>query len=240
MGRGVLRHSRRRCCRCRRCRCRGVSWLRGYGILAAPARAIARTTLEPPIVSAMRHDQIALQLYTVRELTAVDLPGTLQAVAAAGYRAVELAGLPDIAPGCPRADARRRWTPGRRLARGHRTPARRCGGRRRSAGDLGCPRRDRALDARGGPPRPADDVRGSPPSSAGSPSGWRRGGSASATTTTTSSSRRSTGRRSGTSSWPSSRPRSSSSWTCTGRPWAAAIPVAEIRAIGRPRSGCST
>jgi sugar phosphate isomerase/epimerase len=48
---------------------------------------------------AMRHDQIALQLYTVRELAAKDLPGTLRAVATAGYRAVELAGLPKTAPG---------------------------------------------------------------------------------------------------------------------------------------------
>jgi sugar phosphate isomerase/epimerase len=47
----------------------------------------------------MRHDQIALQLYTVRTLAANDLPGTLRAVAAAGYRSVELAGLPEIAPG---------------------------------------------------------------------------------------------------------------------------------------------
>jgi sugar phosphate isomerase/epimerase len=47
----------------------------------------------------MRHDQIALQLYTVRRLAADDLAGTLGAVAAAGYRAVELAGLPDTAPG---------------------------------------------------------------------------------------------------------------------------------------------
>src|SRR6266550_4069353 len=46
----------------------------------------------------MRHDQIALQLYTVRDLAAVDLAATLGAVAAAGYRAVELAGLPGIAP----------------------------------------------------------------------------------------------------------------------------------------------
>jgi sugar phosphate isomerase/epimerase len=46
----------------------------------------------------MKHDQIGLQLYTVRHLTAVDLPGTLRAVAAAGYRSVELAGLPEIAP----------------------------------------------------------------------------------------------------------------------------------------------
>lgn len=47
----------------------------------------------------MRHDQIALQLYTVRKPAAADLPGTLRAVAAAGYGAVELAGLPDTAPG---------------------------------------------------------------------------------------------------------------------------------------------
>src|SRR5688500_4223028 len=47
----------------------------------------------------MRHDQIALQLYTVRRLAAQDLPGTLRAVAEAGYDAVELAGLPDIPAG---------------------------------------------------------------------------------------------------------------------------------------------
>jgi sugar phosphate isomerase/epimerase len=45
---------------------------------------------------AMRRDQIALQLYTVRRLASVDLAGTLRAVGAAGYRAVELAGLPEI------------------------------------------------------------------------------------------------------------------------------------------------
>jgi sugar phosphate isomerase/epimerase len=43
---------------------------------------------------AVRQDQIALQLYTVRRLMADDLPGTLRAVAEAGYRSVELAGLP--------------------------------------------------------------------------------------------------------------------------------------------------
>ena len=51
-----------------------------------------------PYRARMRHDQIALQLYTVRGLMAEDLPGTLQAVSEAGYRAVELAGLPEIAP----------------------------------------------------------------------------------------------------------------------------------------------
>ncbi len=52
-----------------------------------------------PYRALMRHDQIALQLYTVRGLMAADLAGTLRAVAAAGYRAVELAGLPETAPG---------------------------------------------------------------------------------------------------------------------------------------------
>jgi sugar phosphate isomerase/epimerase len=47
----------------------------------------------------MRRDQIALQLYTVRRLAAIDLVGTLRSVAAAGYRAVELAGVPDTPPG---------------------------------------------------------------------------------------------------------------------------------------------
>lgn len=46
----------------------------------------------------MRQNQIALQLYTVRELAAQDLPGTLRKVSEAGYRAVELAGLPTMAP----------------------------------------------------------------------------------------------------------------------------------------------
>jgi sugar phosphate isomerase/epimerase len=47
----------------------------------------------------MRTDQIALQLYTLRRLAADDLAGTLRAVAAAGYRSVELAGLPLTVPG---------------------------------------------------------------------------------------------------------------------------------------------
>lgn len=46
----------------------------------------------------MQLDQIAVQLYTVRGLAAADLPGTLRAVAAAGYRFVEVAGLPVTAP----------------------------------------------------------------------------------------------------------------------------------------------
>ncbi len=46
----------------------------------------------------MRPDQIAVQLYTLRAETARDLPGTLRSVSTAGYRAVELAGLPPIEP----------------------------------------------------------------------------------------------------------------------------------------------
>jgi sugar phosphate isomerase/epimerase len=47
----------------------------------------------------MRRDQIALQLYTLRRLTADDLAGTLRSVAVAGYGSVELAGLPATVPG---------------------------------------------------------------------------------------------------------------------------------------------
>lgn len=39
------------------------------------------------------HECVALQLYTVRDLAARDLLGTLEQVAATGYRAVEFAGL---------------------------------------------------------------------------------------------------------------------------------------------------
>ncbi|WP_025745805.1 sugar phosphate isomerase/epimerase family protein [Kallotenue papyrolyticum] len=41
----------------------------------------------------MHHTAIALQLYTVREETARDMPGTLRRLAEIGYRAVEFAGF---------------------------------------------------------------------------------------------------------------------------------------------------
>jgi sugar phosphate isomerase/epimerase len=44
----------------------------------------------------MREDQIALQLYTVRKPAADDLRATLRQVAEAGFRSVELAGLPEL------------------------------------------------------------------------------------------------------------------------------------------------
>ena len=57
---------------------------RGHGRRLRQREAAARPIVVCP--RAMRHDQIALQLYTVRALAAVDLAGTLRAVAAAGYR----------------------------------------------------------------------------------------------------------------------------------------------------------
>lgn len=47
----------------------------------------------------MRANQIALQLYTVRERTKADFIGTLQALAATGYTAVEFAGYGDVGAG---------------------------------------------------------------------------------------------------------------------------------------------
>lgn len=46
----------------------------------------------------MNIDQVAVQLYTLRELTAQDMLGTLRQLAAIGYRAVELAGYGNSAP----------------------------------------------------------------------------------------------------------------------------------------------
>jgi sugar phosphate isomerase/epimerase len=46
----------------------------------------------------MRRDQISLQLYTVREETARDMPATLRRIAEIGYPAVEFAGYGDHSP----------------------------------------------------------------------------------------------------------------------------------------------
>jgi sugar phosphate isomerase/epimerase len=46
----------------------------------------------------MRPDQISLQLYTVREETARDMPATLRRISEIGYPAVEFAGYGDLSP----------------------------------------------------------------------------------------------------------------------------------------------
>jgi sugar phosphate isomerase/epimerase len=46
----------------------------------------------------MRRDQISLQLYTVREHTARDMPGTLRRISEIGYPAVEFAGYGGLSP----------------------------------------------------------------------------------------------------------------------------------------------
>ncbi len=46
----------------------------------------------------MRQDQISLQLYTVREETARDMPGTVRRISEIGYPAVEFAGYGDLSP----------------------------------------------------------------------------------------------------------------------------------------------
>jgi sugar phosphate isomerase/epimerase len=46
----------------------------------------------------MREDQISLQLYTVREETTRDMPGTLRRISEIGYPAVEFAGYGDLSP----------------------------------------------------------------------------------------------------------------------------------------------
>ena len=46
----------------------------------------------------MRQDQISLQLYTVREQTAQDMPSTLRRISEIGYPAVEFAGYGGLSP----------------------------------------------------------------------------------------------------------------------------------------------
>jgi sugar phosphate isomerase/epimerase len=46
----------------------------------------------------MRRDQISLQLYTVREATARDMPGALREISEMGYPAVEFAGYGNLTP----------------------------------------------------------------------------------------------------------------------------------------------
>lgn len=46
----------------------------------------------------MRRDQISLQLYTVRDLTSRDMPGTLRRISEIGYPAVEFAGYGGHSP----------------------------------------------------------------------------------------------------------------------------------------------
>ena len=81
MGRVHRERSRRRCCRSRRCRCPGV-----MSGATASARVAVGHALRRPMTyrRADAPDQIALQLYTVRDLAAADLPGTLEAVASGG------------------------------------------------------------------------------------------------------------------------------------------------------------
>ncbi|HEX5829605.1 MAG TPA: sugar phosphate isomerase/epimerase [Gemmatimonadaceae bacterium] len=70
------------------------SFLATLGVLAARAltgaRAAART---PPLL-----ERVGLQLYTVRAAMARDVAGTLERVAAIGYREVEFAGYFGVAP----------------------------------------------------------------------------------------------------------------------------------------------
>ncbi|MDJ0654597.1 MAG: sugar phosphate isomerase/epimerase [Xanthomonadales bacterium] len=61
--------------------------------------AMAGTTLAGcAVASERRVERIGVQLYTVRDLLSADVPGTLAAVAAAGYVEVETAGYADLSP----------------------------------------------------------------------------------------------------------------------------------------------
>ncbi len=72
---------------------RTLAALAAAGLLPRATRAAAAPDLSAPEASAPdRIKRIGLQLYTVRSLMTRDMPGTMAAVAAAGYREVEFAG----------------------------------------------------------------------------------------------------------------------------------------------------
>lgn len=85
-------------------------WLRaaagGLAALAGSARVARPASPADPgpgsHIPRSRLAPLGLQLYTVRELMAADVAGTLRAVAEIGYEEVELAGLHGLAPGAMR------------------------------------------------------------------------------------------------------------------------------------------
>ena len=162
VGRGRRARSRRRCCRSDDADAEGVM-PRGYDIRAC-ATPIADAYRQR---DATRPDR-APALHGPARSRRPTSPGTLRAVAAAGYRAVELAGLPETAPG-ELAPAPRRDRPARRRgARGHRDAFARTRGRRGPAGRARLPagRSSRGCPRRTG--RPPTTSGASPPSSAAS------------------------------------------------------------------------
>lgn len=66
---------------------RAIAALAATGVVPRAARAFDASALPPD-----RIERIGVQLYTVRSLMTKDMPGTLAAVAAAGYKEVEFAG----------------------------------------------------------------------------------------------------------------------------------------------------
>lgn len=68
------------------------------GWIGAAAGAAVIAPVRATTVGGRGVERIGLQLYTVRELLADDVPGTLDAVAAAGYSEVETAGYADMQP----------------------------------------------------------------------------------------------------------------------------------------------
>lgn len=68
------------------------------GWFGATAGAAMITPAHATNTGGLRVERIGLQLYTVRELLADDVPSTLAAVAAAGYTEVETAGYADMQP----------------------------------------------------------------------------------------------------------------------------------------------
>ena len=171
----------------------------------------------------MHADQIALQLYTVRDLAARDVPATLRVVADAGYRYVEVAGLPEMPAvqlATLLADAGLRAIAVHQGIEALRSSPEAVADRLAALGTdrlvvPWMPAEDRVA---------ADDVRRFADELTRFGSLLASRGIRLGTTTTPASSRISAGRRSGTPCSGGSAKKSISRSTSTGRPWAVVIP----------------
>lgn len=74
-----------------------IGGLAGYGLGACAANGSGSSTGSPI-------DRLGVQLYTLRDRFQTEVPGTLAAIAAIGYREVETAGLYDLTPAAFRAE----------------------------------------------------------------------------------------------------------------------------------------
>ena len=86
--------------------------------LQASIAAAAASAVPASVTAQRKLGPLGLQLYSVRDLLKQDFAGTLQKIAAIGFKEVEFAGLFGLAPADVKALARQEWFDDAGVARG--------------------------------------------------------------------------------------------------------------------------